>query len=80
MQYNPLVPYWLDKALEKALSIYPSARYEVLSEWYQDLKRPNPEWLTPRQQPLMEPHPDKVWKFLAVAGWLCVVVNLFWKK
>ncbi|RYY01216.1 MAG: bifunctional protein-serine/threonine kinase/phosphatase [Gammaproteobacteria bacterium] len=80
MQYNPLVPYWLDKALEKALSIYPSARYEVLSEWYQDLKRPNPEWLTQRQQPLMERHPDKVWKFLAVAGWLCVVVILFWKK
>jgi len=80
MQYNPLVPYWLDKALEKALSIYPSARYEVLSEWYQDLKRPNPEWLTQRQQPLMERHPDKVWKFLAVAGWLCVIFILFWKR
>ena len=80
MQHNPLVPYWLDKALEKALSIYPSARYEALSEWYQDLKRPNPEWLTPRQQPLLERHPEKIWKFLAVSGWLCALAILFWKK
>jgi protein phosphatase len=80
MQHNPLVPYWLDKALEKALSIYPNARYEALSEWYQDLKRPNPEWLTQRQQPLMERHPDRVWKFLAVSGWLCTIAILFWKK
>ncbi|MET0357669.1 MAG: bifunctional protein-serine/threonine kinase/phosphatase [Cellvibrio sp.] len=80
MQHNPLVPYWLDKALEKALSIYPNSRYEALSEWYQDLKRPNPAWLTQRQQPLMERHPDKVWKFLAVSGWLCAIAILFLKK
>jgi protein phosphatase len=80
MQYNPLVPYWLDKALEKALSIYPGARYEVLSEWHQDLKRPNSQWLTQRQQPLMERHPDKVWKILTASGWLCAILILFLKK
>jgi len=79
MQHNPLVPYWLDKAMEKALSIYPNARYEALSEWIQDLKRPNPQWLTQRQQPLMERHPDKVWKFLAVSGWLLAIMVLFFK-
>lgn len=80
MQHNPLVPYWLDKALQKALNIYPNSRYEVLSEWLQDLKRPNPEWLTQRQQPLIERHPDKLWKVLAVSGWLCAVALLFWKR
>ena len=80
MQHNPLVPYWLDKALEKALSIYPNARYEALSEWYQDLKHPNPQWLTQRQRPLIERHPEKLWKFLAVSGWLCAIAVLFWKK
>lgn len=80
MQHNPLVPYWLDKALEKALSIYPNSRYEALSEWYQDLKRPNPEWLTQRQQPLMERNPNTVWKFLAVSGWLFAIAILFWKR
>lgn len=80
MQHNPLVPYWLDKALEKALSISPDARYEALSEWLQDLKHPNPQWLSRRAQPLMETHPDKVWKILAITGWLCALIVLFWKK
>ncbi|HWV15507.1 MAG TPA: bifunctional protein-serine/threonine kinase/phosphatase [Cellvibrio sp.] len=80
MQHNPLVPYWLDKALEKALSIYPSARYEALSEWQQDLKRPNPQWLTARQQPLLERHPQALWKFFAISGWLTVIALLAWKK
>ncbi len=79
MKHNPLVPYWLDKAIEKALSINPNSRYEALSEWLQDLKRPNPNWLSPRAQPLMETHPEKVWKFLAIAGWLCALALLLGK-
>ena len=74
MKHNPLVPYWLDKALEKALSIHPQQRYEALSEWLQDLKRPNPNWLSPRAQPLMERHPEQVWKVLALGGWLCALL------
>lgn len=80
MKYNPLVPYWLDKALEKSLSIYPGSRYEALSEWLQDLKRPNPDWLNPRAQPLLERHPDKVWKALAISGWIAAVIALFWHE
>ncbi|HSX50888.1 MAG TPA: bifunctional protein-serine/threonine kinase/phosphatase [Cellvibrio sp.] len=79
MKHNPLVPYWLDKALERALSIYPASRYEALSEWLQDLKRPNPEWLSPRAQPLMERHPDKVWKVFAVSGWIAAAIAFFWR-
>lgn len=77
MKYNPLVPYWLDKAMEKALSIYPSSRYEALSEWQQDLKRPNPNWLSPRAQPLLERHPDKVWKIIAISGWIAAAIAFF---
>ena len=80
MQHNPLVPYWLDKALEKALHMNPDHRYEALSEWLQDLKHPNPDWLTQRSQPFIESHPDKLWKFLAIAGWLCALGLLLWKK
>lgn len=80
MQHNPLVPYWLDKSLEKALSIYPSARYEALSEWVQDLKHPNPQWLTPRQQPLIERYPQALWKVLAITGWLSVIALLMLRK
>ena len=79
MKHNPLVPYWLDKALEKALAIHPNSRYEALSEWLQDLKRPNPNWLSPRSQPLLERHPDKVWKILAVSGWIAATFIFFWR-
>ncbi|WP_323813850.1 bifunctional protein-serine/threonine kinase/phosphatase [Cellvibrio sp. NN19] len=80
MKHNPLVPYWLDKALEKALSINPASRYEALSEWLQDLKRPNPAWLSPRAQPLLERHPDKIWKLLAVSGWIAAAFAFFFRS
>ena len=79
MKYNPLVPYWLDKALEKALSINHGSRYEALSEWLQDLKRPNPNWLSPRAQPLLERHPEKVWKIIALTGWIAAAFAFFWR-
>ena len=80
MKHNPLVPYWLDKALEKALHINPSHRYEALSEWLQDLKRPNPNWLSPRAQPLLERNPLLLWKLIAASGWLCALALLLWRR
>jgi serine/threonine protein phosphatase PrpC len=74
MKFNPLVPFWLDKAIEKALIINPDGRYEVLSEWLQDLKRPNPNWLNTRSQPLVEQDPLLIWKILTVSGWLLVII------
>ncbi len=68
-RYNPLVPPWLDRALEKALDIQPAARYTSLSEWLTDLKRPNPNWLTPSEVPWLEKDPVKVWQAIAVIGW-----------
>jgi len=69
LQYNPLVPIWLDRALEKALQMQPAQRYDALSEWLKDLQRPNPTWLTAKHKPLMERHPERVWKVTALVGW-----------
>lgn len=81
IQHNPLVPNWLDRAIEKALSIHPNSRYEALSEWLQDLKRPNPAWLTANQKPLIERHPEKVWKVFALLGWsLAAIIWLLMKR
>lgn len=81
LQFNPLVPHWLDRAMEKALSIHPNSRYEALSEWLQDIKRPNPDWLSASQRPLIERHPEKVWKWLAFIGWgiAAVIALLHWQ-
>ncbi len=78
LQYNPLVPIWIDRTLEKALSIQPTGRYDALSEWLVDLKRPNPNWLAPRHQPLLERDPVFTWKLIAAIGWLgCIALVFF---
>ncbi|MDO3387545.1 bifunctional protein-serine/threonine kinase/phosphatase [Gilvimarinus sp. SDUM040013] len=73
LQFNPLVPVWMDRALEKSLYIQPAQRYEALSEWLRDIKRPNPNWLTAKHKPLIERHPERVWKVLAIAGWAVAI-------
>ncbi len=42
---NPLVPPWLDGALERAVQLEPARRYAELSEWLHDLEHPNPAYL-----------------------------------
>lgn len=74
---NPLVPVWLDKAIEKSVSLSPLRRYEALSEWLTDLRRPNPEWLSLREQPLIERDPLRFWKICAAVGWALSLVLLF---
>lgn len=69
-RHNPLVPHWLDKALEKALNIHPGSRYSALSEWLTDLKRPNPNWVNSSAQPLLERNPLRFWQLMAAAGWV----------
>lgn len=72
--HNPLVPFWLDKALEKALNIDSSERYHALSEWLQDLKRPNPSWSPSQHAPIFNRNPLLVWKSIAALGWISAVL------
>ena len=72
--HNPMVPLWLDKALEKALSLQPQQRYDALSEWWQDLQRPNPRWTRDAGLPILQRRPEWVWPVLAISGWAIVLV------
>lgn len=78
--HNPLVPFWLDQALEKALNVHPNSRYGALSEWLQDIKRPNPAWLSPREVPLLERDPLTTWKLFAAVGWLLAIAMILIKR
>ena len=75
-KHNPLVPLWLDKTIEKSLSIAPSDRYQVLSEWLQDLKRPNPKWSLQQGESLLERNPLMFWKAAALIGWSFAILAL----
>lgn len=68
-KHNPLIPTWLDRALEKALNVQPNARYSALSEFLKDVKRPNPNWVSPKETPLLEKDPLKFWQISTGLGW-----------
>jgi serine/threonine protein phosphatase PrpC len=56
------VPAWIDEVLRKALHPNPLRRYEVLTEFVQDLRRPNPDFLNRRGTPLLDKNPAFFWK------------------
>ncbi|HET8730110.1 MAG TPA: bifunctional protein-serine/threonine kinase/phosphatase [Moraxellaceae bacterium] len=64
---HPHVPLWMDAALCKALSLDPDNRYETLSEFLADLKRPNPALAPVGSRPWLERDPTGFWRALSLA-------------
>ncbi|MBD2858854.1 bifunctional protein-serine/threonine kinase/phosphatase [Spongiibacter sp. KMU-158] len=73
-KYNSLIPVWMDKALQKALSISPELRYNDIAEFVHDLKHPNPAFCQPEYQPLVRRHPLRFWQGLSFV----LALALFW--
>lgn len=71
--FNPMIPVWLDRALEKAVNPDPSLRYNLLSEFIHDITRPNERFMTEASVPLIERNPVAFWKGLSV---LLFITNL----
>jgi len=71
--YNPMIPIWLDKALEKATNPDPNLRYDLLSEFVHDICSPNDRFMSDNPAPLIERNPIAFWKGLSV---LLVIANM----
>jgi len=71
---NPEIPVWMDKALEKSVTIDRNRRYTLLSEFVHDLAHPNADLESGRGEPLIERNPLLVWKGIAA---LLFLANLF---
>ena len=56
------IPVWVDLTLKKALQADPSKRYLELSEFIQDLRKPNVKFVTQARLPLLERDPVKFWQ------------------
>lgn len=54
---SPSVPEWMDLTIRKAVSIDPAKRYEALSEFIADLRRPNAAFTSRSFTPLVERDP-----------------------
>jgi len=56
------LPAWVDLTLRKALQADSKKRYAELSEFIQDLRRPNVEFITQSKPPLIERDPVRFWQ------------------
>ena len=77
-RFNPDIPIWVDKTLEKALSIDPDKRYSQLSEFVYDLSHPNPKFIQHDRQPLLEQYPRQFWKVVALLSLAINIGLLVW--
>ncbi len=74
--WNPEIPVWMDRALEKALSVDPDKRYETLSEFLHDLEQPNPRFLQQDRQPMIERNPVGFWRTCALISLMINIILL----
>jgi len=74
---NQDIPVWIDKALEKSVSIDRTRRYTLLSEFVHDLTHPNAAFESRHAEPLMERNPLLVWKGIALILFVLNVVLLY---
>jgi serine/threonine protein phosphatase PrpC/predicted Ser/Thr protein kinase/ribosomal protein L39E len=73
---NSTIPIWVDRTLQRAVSLNPAKRYEALSEFLFDLRQPNASYTDTRPVPLMARNPLVFWKGLALILVLVIVVLL----
>jgi serine/threonine protein phosphatase PrpC len=73
------LPAWVDLTLKKALYADPAKRYPELSEFIQDLRKPNPKFVTQARLPLIERNPIRFWQGIsALLGFvvICLLTQL----
>ncbi|PZA12328.1 bifunctional protein-serine/threonine kinase/phosphatase [Rhodopseudomonas palustris] len=74
--HNAKVPVWVDRALQRAVSLDPAKRYPALSEFIHDLRHPRADYLDIRPQPLAARNPLLFWQLLSALLAVIVVALL----
>ena len=72
--YNPEIPVWVDKAVEKAVHINPENRFSILSEFDYALNKPDSSLINNDYVPLIKRNPVRTWKIISL---LLVLINVF---
>ena len=75
------LPEWIDNVLKKGLAAKPENRYQAMSEFQKDLRKPSQEMLTSSEYvPLIERNPLRFWQGISailVLVIICQWVTLF---
>lgn len=73
-RYNPEIPIWVDKAIEKAVHINPENRFSILSEFTYALNKPDSSLINNDYVPLIKRDPIRTWQIISI---LLFIFNLF---
>lgn len=71
------IPVWIDDVLKKAVQSNPYKRYQELSEFTTDLRRPNQAFLNKTRPPLLERNPALFWKSISFFLLGIIILLLF---
>ncbi len=72
-RYNPEIPVWVDKAIEKAVHINPENRFSILSEFTYALNKPDSSLINNDYVPLIKRNPVRTWQIISFA---LVIINI----
>lgn len=75
--YNPEIPIWVDRAIEKAVSINPQTRFDQLSEFTYALSNPDSTLINKDYVPLIQRSPVKVWQGISLILVLANIILLY---
>jgi len=70
------IPAWIDEAIKKAVHINPYKRYNQISEFIYDMRRPNRQFLNKSRPPLMEQNPLLFWKSMSLIMFVIIIFLL----
>ncbi len=73
---NREIPVWINDAIKKAVQPDPHNRYDALSEFIYDLRRPSKAFLSKSRPPLMERNPVAFWQCISLILVLIIVALL----
>ena len=76
-RFNPEVPVWVDRAIEKAVSINPENRFAKLSEFTYALNRPDSTLISQEYVPLIRRNPVRVWQGISLILFVLVLLLLY---
>ena len=76
-QFNPVIPTWFDRALQKGVSLDLSQRYQSINQLLTDLQQPNPEFLHEEIKQEHKTNPLLFWQLLS-GFWFITLLLVVW--
>ena len=77
-RYSPEIPVWVDKALEKAVTINPDNRFNTLSEFIYALNNADSRLINNDYVPLIKRNPIKVWQVISAILFIANISLLYY--